>query len=184
MIFLNFRKIEPMKYLKIAAVLAFVSCGTNHVTYDYDEMQDFSVYKEYHIYPDLVSNLSELDEDRLKNVIHEEMLKKGFSETTSPGIYVNFYASQYQTPSNNSVGIGIGGGGGNMGVGVSGGIPIGGPETYLQLTFDFINVQNDALIWQAEVEGKYNKNSSPEKRTEQLQKMFQKALEGYPPKRK
>ncbi|UJH89768.1 DUF4136 domain-containing protein [Antarcticibacterium sp. 1MA-6-2] len=173
-----------MKIFKYFALLAIVtSCNTPKAVFDYDEKVDFSELKTYGIYPDLVSNLNQLDEQRLLGILSEEMAQEGFTSAESPQIYVNFYTNQYETASRNSLGVGVGGGGGNMGVGISGGIPIGGPETYLRITFDFIDANSDSLIWQAIVDSKFNLNASPQKREEQLRAMVEEALEGYPPKK-
>ena len=98
-------------------------------------------------------------------------------------MYVNVYTEEYQEQNRNNVGIGIGGGGGNLGVGVSGGIPLGGPRTYLKLNFDFIDVQDDSLIWQAVVESKFDTDAGPEKRLERFEGIVKIALDAYPPKK-
>lgn len=173
-----------MKIFRYFLLLVFItSCNTPQAVYDYDQNVNFTSLSTYEIYPDLVTNLNQLDEQRLLTVLHDEMQNKGFSRTEQPQIYVNFYASEYETQSRNNLGIGVGGTGRNVGVGVSGGIPLGGPDTYLRITFDFIDAQTDSLIWQAVVDGKFNKDSSPEKREARLREMVRKALDGYPPKK-
>ena len=144
----------------------------------------YSQFQTYKIYPDLVSKMNQLDEQRMLSILDTEMSNKGFTISEQPNIYVNFYSSEFQSDSRNTIGVGVGGGGGNMGVGVSGGIPIGGPQTNMRLTIDFINVENDALVWQAVVDSQFNYNASPEQREAQLRKMVQEALNGYPPKKK
>jgi len=173
-----------MKIFKAICLFSLiVSCNAPQAVYDYDEKVQFVGIDTYQIYPDLVSKLSQLDEQRLLTILSSQMAIKGFTNAEKPDIYVNFFASEYETPSRNNIGIGVGGGGGNMGVGVSGGFPIGGNDTYLQLTFDFINAKNDSLIWQAIVESSFDKNASPQDRQAQLKAMVDKALKGYPPKR-
>lgn len=173
-----------MRHLSyLVLLLVMLSCNAPQAVYDYDESVQFSNIKTYQIYPDLITNLNQLDEKRVISLLTEELETKGFSTSQDPQIYVNFYASDYETASNNSLGVGVGGGGGNMGVGVSGGIPIGGPETYRRITFDFIDAEKDALIWQAEVDAKFNKNTSPQKREKRLKAMVKEALKNYPPKK-
>lgn len=170
-----------MKFLKsILLVLLISSCSSPKAVYDYDNTVPFKEISTYRIYPDLVTNLNQLDDQRIISILSEKLAEKGFSLSENPDIYVNFYASEFQTPSRNTLGVGVGGGGGNVGVGVSGGIPLGGPETYLRLTFDFIDARKDSLIWQAVVESKYDREASPEKREKRLRAMVEKALEGYP----
>ncbi|CAN5375565.1 hypothetical protein BH23BAC2_BH23BAC2_00790 [soil metagenome] len=172
---------KPVIYIIVAILIT--SCGGPQAVYDYDEKTSFTAISTYQIFPELASELNQLDEQRLISILSEEMAAKGFTTAGSPQIYVNFYSSEYQTSTRNSVGVGVGGTGRNVGVGISGGIPIGGPDTYRKLTFDFIDVEKDILVWQAIVEGKFDLNTSPEKRAERLRVMVKKALDGYPPKR-
>ena len=175
-----------MKNIKYLLLLAFVTaCNAPHAVYDYDDQMQFNSISTYQIYPDLNSNLSQLDEQRLLGILDSELKKVGFSQTSdSPDVYLNYYASSFETPSQSNIGIGVGGTGRNVGVGVSGGIPIGGSNTQLRITFDLIKVKTDALIWQAIVDSPFNMNASPEKREEQLRLIVSKAFEGYPPKKK
>ena len=185
MIFANFSKNHPMKHLKYLLLLLVVtSCNAPRASFDYDPQVSFSQFQTYKIYPDLVSKMSQLDEQRVLSILDSELNSKGFTTSENPDVYINFYSSEYQSDSRNTLGIGVGGGGGNMGVGVSGGIPIGGPQTNMRLTIDFIAVENDALIWQAVVDSQFNFNASPEVREAKLQKMIQEALNGYPPEKK
>lgn len=181
---LNFSINHPMKFFKFFLLALFVSsCSSPKAVYDYDETVQFDQITTYRIYPELVTNLNQLDDQRIISILSEELAEKGLSESANPDIYVNFYASEFETQSRNTLGVGVGGGGGNVGVGVSGGIPLGGPETFLRLTFDFIDAKKDMLIWQAVVEGKFDRKASPEKREERLRTFVKEALKGYPPKR-
>jgi hypothetical protein len=178
------KNLNQMKIFKtLSLFLIIASCNAPQAVYDYDQKVQFVGIDTYQIYPDLVSRLSQLDEQRLLSILSSQMATKGFATAENPEIYVNFYSSEYEAPSRSNVGIGIGGGGGNMGVGVSGGFPIGGNETYLRLTLDFIDAKNDSLIWQAIVESSFNKNASPQDRESQLKAIVDKALKGYPPKK-
>ncbi|WP_424495119.1 DUF4136 domain-containing protein [Salinimicrobium sp. GXAS 041] len=171
-----------MRLLKaLFFLLLFAACNAPRVVYDYDQQVNFKQYSTYKLFPDFQTNLSQLDEDRLVRALQETLQKRGFSEVSSPQLYINIATEQFQEQSRNSLGVGIGGTGRNVGVGVSGGIPLGGPKTFLKLTFDFIDVEEDALVWQAVVEAKFDPDASPEERQERFQKIVKKALEGYPP---
>ncbi|WP_423818162.1 DUF4136 domain-containing protein [Salinimicrobium sp. TIG7-5_MAKvit] len=173
-----------MKLLRILSLcLIITACGGPRAAFDYDEQTNFSSYNSVVFYPEMRTGLSELDEKRLLNSIEKTLQEKNMSTSSTPDLYLNVYTEQYQEPSRNSVGVGIGGTGGNMGVGVSGGIPLGGPESFLQLTFDLIDVERDELVWQAVVNSKFNPNWSPVQRQQQFYKIVKEALEGYPPKR-
>lgn len=173
-----------MRFLQLIILAIFItSCGGPRAVYDYDETAGFANISSYQIFPDLQTGMNQLDEQRLITILQEQLAQKGFTTSQEPQIYVNFYSTEYQTPTRNSVGIGVAGTGRNVGVGVSGGIPLGGPDTYRRVTFDFIDVQKDVLIWQAVVEGRFDNNTSPEKRADRLRTMVEAALKGYPPKR-
>ena len=173
-----------MRALKILFVFFFLaSCNAPQAVYDYDQEINFSNYSTYALFPEFQSGLSQLDEKRLLTSLENGLLEKGFSVSSEADMYVNVYTDEFREQNRNSVGIGVGGSGRNVGVGVSGGIPLGGPETYLQITFDFIDVEADDLIWQAVVESKFNPDASPQQRQAQFEKIVQKALEGYPPKK-
>lgn len=173
-----------MKIFRILFLLLLISsCNAPRAVYDYDPQVNFDNYSTYSLYPEFHSGLSQLDERRLVSNLENELQRKGFSAAEMPDMYVNVYTEEYQEQNRNNLGIGIGGGGGNLGVGVSGGIPLGGPRTYLKLTFDFIDVQDDSLIWQAVVESKFDPDAGPEKRLERFERIVKKALEAYPPKK-
>ncbi|WZL87939.1 DUF4136 domain-containing protein [Salinimicrobium sp. 3283s] len=173
-----------MRLLKICCLCFIMSgCGGPRAAFDYDEQTNFSTYNSISIYPEVLSGLSELDEDRLLNSMERALQERDLFASTTPDLFLNVYTEQYQEPSRNRLGVGIGGTGGKVGVGVSGGIPLGGPESFLQLTFDLIDVERDELVWQAVVNSKFNPNWSPVQRQKQFDKIVEEALEGYPPKR-
>lgn len=173
-----------MKTVRILPIiLFFIACNSPRAVYDYDQQVNFQQYKTYALFPDFKSGLSQLDEQRLIRSVDNQMQDKGFTRSAEPGIYVNVYTEEYQQDNRSRVGIGVGGGGGNVGVGVSGGIPVGTLDSYLKLTFDFIDVEKDNLVWQAIVESPFDFNASPESRQSQFDKIVGKALEGYPPKK-
>lgn len=173
-----------MRLLRFLFLLPLIaSCDSARAVYDYDQQVNFDAYTTYAIYPELRTGLSQLDERRLVGSLQNSLLKENLSEGEDPDILVNVYSEEFREPSRNTLGIGVGGGGGNVGVGVSGGIPIGGPETYLRLTFDFVDAETDALVWQSVVESPFDLNASPENRQRRFEKIVQKALKGYPPKK-
>lgn len=172
-----------MKVLKLLVIVFFLgSCNAPQAVYDYDEEVNFQDYSTYAYFPEFQTGLNQLDEKRLKKSFENAIEQKGFSVSEDAEMYVNIYTEEYQEQSRDNLGVGVGGGGGNVGVGVSGGIPLGGPDYYLQITFDFIDVEEDALIWQAVVDSKFNPDASPENRQAQFDKIVKKALERYPPK--
>lgn len=171
-----------MRIFYLLPFLIFIlSCSAPRALYDYDQEAIFTTYKTYAFYPDLQTGLSQLDGQRLITSIEDHFQQEGLSPSNDPDLYLNVYSEEYRQNNNNSFGVGIGGTGGNVGVGVNAGIPLGGTSTYLRLTFDLIDVETDALVWQAIVESPFNLNASPAARQKRFSKIVQKAFEGYPP---
>ena len=164
--------------------LILCSCNAPRATFDYDAQTNFEQYKTYKLFPDFQTEMSQLDEKRIINSIDHFMRQENMSLVeNNPDLYINVYTEKFKEQSNNTLGVGVGSGGGNVGVGVSGGIPLGGPKDYVRFIIDFIDVENDALVWKAEVETKFNYNASPDQRQALFDKVFAKALNSYPPER-
>ena len=173
-----------MKALRILFLALLVaSCNAPRAVYDYDQEVDFSEYATFNFYPEFRTGMNELDERRLLSALENVLSEENLSLSENPDLLLNVYSEEYREPSGNSVGIGVGGGGGPVGVGVSAGIPVGGPTTYLQLTFDFIDTRTDALVWQAVVTSPFDLDAEPEERQEKLRKIAEEAFEGYPPEK-
>lgn len=173
-----------MKLIKYSILfLIITACNGPQAVYDYDQQVNFNKYSTYSLFPDFQTGLSQLDESRLINSLQSALQQQGFSVSDEPGIHVNVYTEKFEQDNRSRIGVGIGGGGGNVGVGVSGGVPVGQMDTYLKLTFDFIDVKTDMLVWQAVVESPFNINAEPQARQERFDKIVAKALEGYPPKK-
>lgn len=172
-----------MKVLRILLLFFLIAgCNAPQSYIDYDEQVSFSAIKSYNFLPELQSGLSELDQERLIRSLEAGFRAEGLTLAPEPDILVNVYSKEFQQQSGNSLGIGVGGTGRNVGVGISGGIPLGGPDTFLSLTFDLIDAEKNELIWQAVVENKFDKNASPEERQLAFDRMVAKAMEDFPPK--
>ncbi len=173
-----------MRILKNSIIILFLAaCNSPQAVYDYDQKVNFDQYSTYSLFPEFETGLSQLDESRLTTSLRSAMQLENFSVSEDPEIYVNVYTQEYQQDNRSRVGVGIGGGGGNVGVGVSGGLPVGRMNTYLKLTFDFIDVKKDMLVWQAIVESPFEFGAEPQVKQDQLDKIVAKALKGYPPKK-
>lgn len=175
-------KLCVMNYIRLGVVLLLLaSCGTTRVVHDYDEQQDFSVYKTFDFYPEMQSGLNELDQNRLLRVTEQTMVDRGFTKSDNPDIYINFKTTTFKEASQNSIGVGVGTGGNGVGIGVGGSIPIGRPQIFLELTVDFVDVKKDALVWQAIANKRYNPNASPNTKTYFFQAVLEKSFSKYPP---
>jgi len=165
----------------ILCSVILISCGPT-VGIDYDTEKDFSKYSTYNFYPTLQSGLSELDENRIIKITDSLLQEKGLIKSDNPQLLINFYSKEYVSRSRNTIGIGVGGGGRNTSMGVSTGIPVGGNEINQQLTVDFIDAINDALVWQAKTEGSFKEKATPEQRESYYLKTLNKIFNKYPPR--
>lgn len=173
-----------MKLLSLLIFTIFlVSCGAT-VAVDYDQQVDFSKYTTYNYFPNIDSGLNQLDDNRIKQITDSLLQQRGFVKNETPQIYINFYARESISNTRNTIGIGIGSGGGNVGIGVSGGIPIGGKILNQQLTMDFIDVENDDLVWQAIADGEMKERATPQQKEDYYVSVIQRILAKYPPKGK
>lgn len=171
-----------MKKVLILFLIVFISsCAPIYVNYDYEKSTDFNKYKTYNYYSDIETGLSELDTNRLLNVLDVQMQAKGFLLSESPDFYVNIISSEYENANRSTVGVGVGGGGRNAGGGVSIGLPIGQSKMNREIVFEFIDEDGIGLFWQAVSESGFSQNASPEKREMRLSKIVNKVLLGFPP---
>ncbi len=168
--------------LFIAGLL--ISCGAT-VSYDYDSQTEFSTYKTYNFYPTISSGLSNLDNQRIIKATDSILQTRGFEKSNNPQFLINFFAKEYVTQSNTSIGFGfgVGGGGGGGSVGVSGGMPVGGDIINQQLTLDLIDEKEDKLIWQAKGEDQLKVKANPAQRDLYYFELLSKILKGFPPKK-
>ena len=173
-----------MKHKTLLLVLfaALTSCNAIRVNYDYDKETDFTSYTTYNYYSDMNTGLSELDAKRLLHVLDDALKSKGLRFSSEPDFFVNIQSTTFQTPKKNTVGVGVGGTGRGVGGGVSVGIPVGRPDVFREITFDFVDSQKDMLFWQAISESSFKENASPDIREENLRQIVEKVLAKYPPK--
>lgn len=173
-----------MKQLFFFAISLFImSCAPIRVNYDYERTTDFSKYKTYQYYGDMETGLSPLDTKRFLDAIDLKMKEKGFAISENPDFLIDIKSSEFKEVQRHNVGIGLGGGGGHMGGGVSIGIPVGQANVNRQITIDFVDEKGNGLFWQAVSESVFTPNATPEKREAQLQKVVEKVLAQFPPKK-
>ena len=82
-----------------------LSCSPIRVSVDYDKQVDFSKYKTYNYYSEMVTGLSELDNNRLMNGFDDVMTSKGLSLSSDPDFYVNISSGEYDNPNTGGVGV-------------------------------------------------------------------------------
>lgn len=173
-----------MKYLKYLLLLVVVSCASPKIIYDYDTKLDFNQYKTFNFFDDVGEGMNKFDIERITNAVKTNLEKQGIQQTENPDFFVNILSKvQRQNRPNSSVGVSVGGGNGGFGYGISTGIPIESRKMFQQITIDFVESKNNNLIWQSVVDSEIKENLSPEERNVYYQKIIEKVIAGFPPKR-
>lgn len=167
------------------------SCApTVKVTTDYDHAINFSEYKTFAVY-DLRAQegqVNQLNVDRVAKAIRNEMLAKGFTESSNPDLKVNAVSilKNKTSVSANTNFYGYGGmyrpygywGGGAM---------MGGANTTFDtydyvdgsLVIDIVSTKTDKLVWQGI--GNAEIDSKPDNPEEFINGAIKKILTGFPP---
>ncbi len=169
-------------FLFLITACILISCGAT-VNYDYDSQTYFSGYKSYNYYPNISSELSNLDNIRIMKATDSILQSRGFEKSDSPQFLINFFAKEFISQSNTTIGSGVGGGGHNGSVGVSGGVPVGGDIINQKLTFDFIDEKEDKLFWQAIGSDELKVKANPLQKDAYYFELISKILKGFPPKK-
>ncbi|MGY0408260.1 MAG: DUF4136 domain-containing protein [Polaribacter sp.] len=176
-----------MKQPKIIFLFLFLlmCCSAPKVLYDYDSAINFTKFKSFHLFEDVGKGFNEFDVKRTISILETELTKTGLTKQESPDFFINFTSKVTEAQQRNSIGIGIGigGGGRNSGFRISGGIPIGGKKLNERITIEFISAKTNQLFWQGSLVSTIKEKRKPEERKLYLQKVFQKILSGFPPKK-
>lgn len=171
-----------IKILPLLVVLLCISSCGPVINYDYEHTTNFSKYKTYNFFDDLVSGMSELDENRFKEAINTVFKTKGYVMSDTPDFFVDIQSELYEVAQDGGFGIGVGGTGGNVGGGMTVGIPMGQNTPKRIIILEFLDKDRKTLFWQAVTRGPYKQNAAPEKRQADFLKLADKILSGYPPK--
>ncbi|WP_435255342.1 DUF4136 domain-containing protein [Tenacibaculum sp. A30] len=172
-----------MKYYQYLFLLLFIGCTSSKVVYDYDSQVNFNDYKTFNFFEDAGKGLNELDRNRVEYELQTALEAKGMRLAETPDLYINIISNEQASVNRNRIGIGIGSGGRNVGFGISGGIPIESRKINQQVTIDFVESEKNQLIWQGKANSELNEKTSPEERRAYYQKLIQKILSNYPPKK-
>ncbi|KAF2339424.1 DUF4136 domain-containing protein [Flavobacterium tistrianum] len=179
-------RIIPVLFLGL-----FYSCApTVKVTTDYDHAANFSEYKTFAVY-DLKAQqgqVNQLNVDRVAKAIRNEMLAKGFTESSNPDLKVNAVSilknKTQVTADTNFYGYGgmyrpygYWGGGAMMG----GGSTTFNTYDYVDgsLVIDIVSTKTDKLVWQGI--GNAEIDSKPDNPEQFINDAIKKILAGFPP---
>ncbi|WDF63626.1 DUF4136 domain-containing protein [Flavobacterium sp. KACC 22763] len=184
-------KRTSLRIIPILFLGLFYSCSpTVKVTTDYDHSANFSEYKTFAVY-DLKAQqgqVNQLNVDRVAKAIRNEMLAKGFTESSNPDLKVNAVSilKNKTSVSANTDFYGYGGmyrpygywGGGAM---------MGGANTTFNtydyvdgsLVIDIVSTKTDKLVWQGI--GNAEIDSRPDNPEQFINDAIKKILTGFPP---
>ncbi|MCM0665300.1 MULTISPECIES: DUF4136 domain-containing protein [Flavobacterium] len=184
-------KRTSLRILPVLFLGLFYSCSpTVKVTTDYDHSANFSEYKTFAVY-DLKAQqgqVNQLNVDRVAKAIRNEMLAKGFTESSNPDLKVNAVSilknKTQVTADSNFYGYGgmyrpygYWGGGAMMG----GGTTTFNSYDYVDgsLIIDIVSSKTDKLVWQGI--GNAEIDSKPDNPEQFINDAIKKILTGFPP---
>ncbi|MDY0989146.1 DUF4136 domain-containing protein [Flavobacterium sp. CFBP9031] len=184
-------KRTSLRILPVLFLGLFYSCSpTVKVTTDYDHSANFSEYKTFAVY-DLKAQqgqVNQLNVDRVAKAIRNEMLAKGFTESSNPDLKVNAVSilknKTQVTADSNFYGYGgmyrpygYWGGGAMMG----GGSTTFNTYDYVDgsLIIDIVSSKTDKLVWQGI--GNAEIDSKPDNPEQFINDAIKKILTGFPP---
>lgn len=161
-----------------------IGCSAPKVCYDFDTKMNFSQLKTYHIFENAGEGLNELDIKRIIAAIDYKMELQGFKKQENPDFFIDFKAQKRDNNNRNTVAIGFGNVGRNSNIGISGGIPIDNKKYIEDISIDFVEATEEQLLfWQGILSSKIPQDSHPNKRTQYINKVIYKILNGFPPKK-
>ncbi|WP_286972125.1 DUF4136 domain-containing protein [Flavobacterium sp. UBA4854] len=184
-------KRTSLRIIPILFLGLFYSCSpTVKVTTDYDHAANFSEYKTFAVY-DLKAQqgqVNQLNVDRVAKAIRNEMLAKGFTESSNPDLKVNAVSilknKTQVTADTNFYGYGgmyrpygYWGGGAMMG----GGSTTFNTYDYVDgsLVIDIVSTKTDKLVWQGI--GNAEIDSKPDNPEQFINDAIKKILADFPP---
>ena len=185
-------KITNLRLIPMLFLGLIYGCSpTVKVTTDYDHAANFSEYKTFSVY-DLKAQegqVNQLNVDRVTKAIRNEMISKGFTEsTTNPDLKVNavtILKNKTQVTADSNF---YGYGGMYRPYGYwGGGAMMGGANTTFNtydyvdgsLIIDIVSTKSQKLVWQGI--GNAQIDSKPDNPEEFIASSVKKILEGFPP---
>ena len=182
-----------MKNILLLAVFAGLLSGCSSVTVkrDYDKEIDFTSLKTFtwqHAEQPQTGNPqidNDLNDERIRNAVNATLSSKGLRLTTSADAEMLIaYFMDHQRKLNSSsasIGVGRGGYGRYGGVGYNTGVS---EYDQANLTIDFIDPNNNKMIWRGVGSRAVYEGSNPEKSIQIINEAVAKILKKFPPKKR
>ncbi|HPE76341.1 MAG TPA: DUF4136 domain-containing protein [Draconibacterium sp.] len=174
------------KYLLILVLFAFVGCASLKIGYDYDKTADFSKYKTFAISEETmkITNLNQLNRDRLINAAKAEMAAKGFTESSNPDVILDLRVkgNEVQTATATTTG-GYGYGYGRWGYGGGFSTTQVNYDKYVEgsLFITLVDKATEKIVWQGTGKKTIDENASPEKKEASINNAVKQIFTNYPP---
>lgn len=124
-----------MKKLGGFVILLWLVACAPFVDVAYDDKISFSDYTTYGFYPDIVTGLDSLEQKIMMESIDEILLQKDMWQSETPKLFVNFYVVEEEKVYENL-----------------GAYYYDSSVIVQNITLDFVDVEKDRLIWQAEMQ--------------------------------
>lgn len=171
-------------FLSVLLLLIITGCSSISVTSDYDNSADFSSYKTFYIYSDVLKGSTletvPLVKKRVLDAIQNEMQRKGFTQEDSSKAEMMVYAQSTtaEKMNVNSYGYGYGYGWGPYPYGRNIDVSY---YTQGSLIIDFVDNIKDELIWRGIGTAVVQDRGTPEEREQFINEAVAKILDQYPP---
>lgn len=179
------------RYILLITCLLLNACASI-VNVDYDKATNFANLKTFMVEskPVRVAQDTRIDspfmQQRVATAIQQALKAKGMKSVISKAdLQVKYYLDIKQeiesTDSGMTIGVGTSSGSTAFGFGFA--VPASDTSSYdkLVVTLDMVSGSNGKLIWRGSLAYRLHDGGTPEKRTEQIQKMVQEILKQFPP---
>jgi hypothetical protein len=171
-------------------LVSAAGCSSITTSYDYDKAADFTKYHTYNFGENTAKlEINQLDKDRIKAAIDNEMIARGYTKADNPDLLVDIQVrlKEGQTATATTTGPGMYGYGYGYRYGSGFSTTHIDVNSYIEGTL-FINVGDNAeqkLIWQGRGTKTLDENASPQKREKNIKAGVTQIFTKYPvPKKK
>ena len=169
----------------LAVTMATAAWGQK-VTYNFSQQADFSKFHTYKWVqiPEGVK-LDDLTRNQIMSALDAELAKKGLTKTDSDSadLYIGFQVAVDKQTQLNAYNTGWGYGGGWYG---GGGMTTATTSTILNgsMALDMYDAPKKELVWRGIATKTLDPGAKPEKKQKNIQKVAEKLMKNYPPKKK
>jgi len=172
-----------MKYILIGLLTLLISaCSTLTTSVDYDTHYNFKAIKTFAIVHKAKEGENTLTNERIENALRKTLKEKGFKEVSAKNADLVFlYHTNVQNKTDIYTDYQM------VGYGRYGGMVISTPRTYTydegKLIIDAYNPKTNKTVYRAVAVDELPNKKTPQEREEYIQKVINKTLETFPPKK-